>query len=303
MIGLWSDAHNFPNLPLMKIARYLIDNGEKVQLYNENTKYDKIYCSKTFSFTDDIKITEANLNTNIIKGGSGYCIKLVDGKEIYNVEYQTYLPDEIEHIYPYYDLYDGYDYALGFLTRGCPRGCDFCIVAKKEGKKSRQVATLDEFYTNQKAIKLLDANILACKEHEKLLEELAQTKAQIDFTQGLDIRLTNKDNIELLNKINTPVLYFAWDNPKQDLKKYFENFSKYTKIHNRRRLVVYVLTNFDSTIDEDLYRIYTLRELGFNPYVMIYDKEHCDNEHKKLQRWVNNRIIWNTVLKFEDYKA
>lgn len=98
------------------------------------------------------------------------------------------------------------------------------------------------------------------------------------------------------------MIHFAWDNPKQDLTRYFEQYAKYTNIKSERNKVVYVLCNFDSTIEEDLYRIYTLRDLGYSPYVMLYQKETADRTHKRLQRWVNNRFIFRSVERFEDYK-
>ena len=71
-----------------------------------------------------------------------------------------------------------------------------------------------------------------------------------------------------------------------------------------RKLTVYVLVNFDTTAEQDLERIYTLRDLGYSPYVMVYDKEHTQpgDRVRMLQRWVNNNFIFRKVLRFEDYK-
>lgn len=301
-IGLWSDSHNFPSLPLMKLSAYHKSLGDEVEMLNYLNHYDLVYASKVFSFTKDIEddcIVQAD---EIQSGGTGYCISVVDGKEVFDKPKDTALPKAIEHIYPDYSLYPQYKYATGFLTRGCPRNCGFCIVGKKEGLCSHQVADLSEFWRGQKEIKLLDPNLLACKDHERILKQLADSKAKVDFTQGIDIRLTNPDNIALLNKIKTSMIHFAWDNPKQDLTRYFKRFSEHTNIKSDRNKVVYVLTNFNSTIDNDLYRIYTLRDLGYSPYVMIYQKETADKTHKRLQRWVNCRWIFHSVNKFEDYK-
>lgn len=300
-IGLWSDHHNFPSLPAMKLSAYHKARGDTIELFDRWNSYDLVYASKVFSFTDDIDLYPV-MADEIRKGGTGYCITEESGKEIFDNSKNTPLPKEIEHIYPDYSLYPQYQYAVGFLTRGCPRNCEFCIVGKKEGLCSNQVADLSEFWRGQKEIKLLDPNLLACKNHENLLIQLAESKATIDFTQGIDIRLTNPDNISLLNQIKTKIIHFAWDNPKQDLTKYFEAFSRCTKIKDKGRKSVYVLTNFNSTLDEDLYRIYTLRDLGFDPYIMIYQKETAPKEIKRLQRWVNCRRIFRAVERFEDYK-
>lgn len=301
-IGLWSDSHNFPSLPLMKLSAYHKSRGDEVELIDYLSCYDLVYASKVFSFTPDIESDCIVQADEIRRGGTGYCISVVDGKEVFDKSKDMPLPKEIEHIYPDYGLYPQYKYAAGFLTRGCPRNCGFCIVGKKEGLCSHQVADLSEFWRGQKEIKLLDPNLLACKEHESILKQLAESGAKVDFTQGIDIRLTNPDNISLLNNVKTSMIHFAWDNPKQDLTKYFKLFAEYTSIKSDRNKAVYVLTNFNSTIDEDLYRIYTLRDLGYSPYVMIYQKETADKTHKRLQRWVNCRWIFHSVERFEDYK-
>ena len=285
------DSHNFPNLALMKISAWHKSFGDSVEWCLPLKHYDVVYQSKVFddTYSEDIDwIPQAD---KIIKGGTGYGLN-------------NKLPEEIEHIYPDYSLYPMLtkNTAYGFLTRGCPRGCEFCIVAKKEGRHSYKVANLNEFWNGQKHIKLLDPNLLACKEHPGLLQQLIDSKAWVDFTQGLDIRLTNERNIELLNKINVKEIHFAWDSGKDDLVPYFEAYKKQAKHKPHGRWgTVYCLTNFDSTLEEDLYRIYTLRDLGYDPYVMVYDKPNASKEIRKLQRWVNNIIIFRKCDRFEDY--
>ena len=272
-------------------------------MYSPLEIYDLVYASKTFTFTADIDVEYEVCADKLIKGGTGYCISVADGKETFDTSKNNLLPSEIEHIYPDYLLYSDYNFAVGFLTRGCPRGCGFCIVGHKEGRCSHQVAELSEFWRGQREIKLLDPNILAAKNHEELLQNLAASGARIDFTQGLDIRLTNPDNIRLLNAVKTPVLHFAWDDPKEDLTDYFKRFSELTTVKSQRNKAVYVLTNFNSTLNEDLYRIYTLRELGYTPYVMIYQKETAPREIRRLQRWCNARWIIGSCPDFRNYRG
>ncbi len=278
------DGHNFPNLPLMKISAYHKSLGDDVEWVNLFEHYDKVYQSKVFTFTADF---EYCVNADEIqKGGTGYSL---DNKLLPCIENQC----------PDYSLYPEYSEAYGFLTRGCPRGCPFCIVAQKEGRKSVQVADLDNFYRGQKVIKLLDPNITACKDRERLLKQLISSKAWVDFTQGIDIRLVQGIE-ELLAKVKVKTLHFAWDNPEQDLTGYFQSFKDKTSL-DIRKLRVYVLTNFDSTHEQDLYRVYKLREMGYDPYIMIYEKETAPRETRLLQRWVNNKIIFRSVERFEDY--
>jgi len=283
------DGHNFPNLPLMKISAYHKQRGDNVVWATGLEHFDVLYMSKIFTFTpDDLMCYNAD---QIIKGGTGYSL-------------ENKLSDKIEHIYPDYSLYPQFKEAYGFLTRGCPRNCDFCIVGQKEGCRSRQVAELGEFWRGQKTIKLLDPNLLACNDCEKILQSLIDSKAYIDFTQGLDIRLTDKFIAAMLNDIRVKMIHFSWDNVDDDSINFTERklrqFKQYT-ILDERRLRVYVLTNFNSTHEQDLYRIYKLREIGFDPYVMIYDKENAPRQARLLQRWVNNKYIWRSCEKFEDY--
>ena len=285
------DSHNYPNLALMKISAWHKAKGDTVEWCLPLCHYDIVYQSKVFDETYSPDIDWIPLADKVIKGGTGYGL---DNK----------LPDEIEHIYPDYSIYEHIttDTAYGFLTRGCPRGCKFCIVAGKEGRKSYKVADLSEFWRGQKHIELLDPNILACKDHPDLLQQLVDSKAWVNFNQGLDIRFTNERNIALLNQIKVKEIHFAWDNPKDDLRPYFERYKAYAKHKPHGEYgTVYCLTNFGSTMEEDLYRIYTLRELGYAPYVMIYDKPHAPREIRLLQRWCNNRIIFKSCPRFEDY--
>ena len=301
-IGLWSDCHNFSSVPLMKLSAYHKSIGDEAERYDHTKHYDLVYASKVFNFSPDIDSDYPVQADEIRKGGTGYCISVVNGREVYDKSKDSTLPKEIEHIYPDYSLYPDYSYAVGFLTRGCPRQCGFCVVGKKEGCFSHQVADLDEFWRGQQEIKLLDPNLLACPSHEEILQQLSFCKySYIDFTQGLDIRLINKDNVYWVNKLKIKNIHFAWDNPRQDLTGHFKTFSELTTVKDVRRKTVYVLTNYNSTIEEDLYRIYTLRDLGYSPYVMIYQKEACDKKHKELQRWVNCKFIFRSVKRFEDY--
>ena len=277
------DGHNFPNLALMKLSTYHKHLGDTVEWANSLEKFDKIYMAKVFTFTKDD--TFAYQCEDIVRGGTGY-------------DLTSKLSAEVEKMFPDYSLYDCENVAYGYLTRGCPRGCPFCIVAKKEGKKSYKVADLKDFWNGQKEIKLLDPNILACPDWKYLMQQLIDSKANVDFTQGLDIRLMTSEKAGLIRQCKVKMLHFAWDNPNdlltlEKLKEYCDAFGL-----TQRKKSVYVLTNYNSSHEQDLWRVNVLRELGYTPYVMIYDKFNAPKITRLLQRYVNNRyIFWSTTFK------
>lgn len=286
------DGHNFPNLCLMKLSAWHKAQGDDVEFAIPLMPYDRIYMARVFDDTythDDLTAYQCD---EIIKGGTGYGLEKT-------------LPNDIEQMFPDYSLYGITDTAYGFLTRGCPRHCPFCIVGDKEGLVSRKVANLSQFWNGQKNIKLLDPNILASADHMDLLEQLGNSKALVDFTQGLDARMLTDENIAVLKRIRIKRIHFAWDNPKDKtvpkaLEMFSEKYGLNPKAHN---VVVYLLTNYWSTHQQDLERVQWLREHFFVPYVMIYNKPSAPRETRLLQRWVNNKIVFNKVKTFDEFDS
>ena len=153
---------------------------------------------------------------------------------------------------------------------------------------------------------LCDPNILACKDSDGLLYQLARSSAWVDFNQGLDARLMTEGKAEALGEIKVKEIHFAWDDYKQGdavlrgLEIYKKNAKRKPHGHN---CIVYTLVNFDTTIEQDLDRIYTLRRLGYWAYVMVYDKTNADPIYRKMQRWVNNRFIFAKLSdEIDEYK-
>lgn len=287
------DSHNYPNLALMKISAYHKAQGDEVEWWWGWGQYDKVYMSKVFDDTYTPDIPEPLNAKEIIKGGTGYGL---DNK----------LPDEIEHMMPDYSLYPDLtkDTAYGFLTRGCPNACPFCIVSEKEGRGSRKVADLSEWWDGQKNIVLMDPNLLACRDHMDLLKQLADSGAWVDVDQGFDARLLTPENIEAIKRIKIKNIHFAWDLMRNSAAicrglELWKRLGKKTPHGSWGS--VYVLVNFDTTMEENLERIYTLRDMGYDPYVMIYDKPHAPKEIRRLQRWCNNKRIFKKCPTFEEY--
>ncbi|GHU79968.1 radical SAM protein [Clostridia bacterium] len=306
-IGLWADTVNFPSLPLMKLSAYHKAQGDTVKLVtNGIERFDIAYCSKTFHLPEVRKIPTLDFFPNadaVYYGGTGGAITVIDGKEVYDRSKDPPLPKEVEHIYPDYGLYPAYteNMAYGFLTRGCPNGCGFCLVSGKEGCRSIQTADLSEFWRGQKEIKLMDANLLACKNREKLIETLIASKARIDYTQGLDARFITEDTAKLVCRTNIKIVHFAFDLVKNEgaILRGLEIFRRHFE-KSDRACCVYVLTNYDTTPAQDWYRVKKVMELGYTPDVRIYRKGTHSKFLTDLSRWANHRRIYRSCS-FVDY--
>lgn len=284
-IGLVDVDSKIPNLALMKLSAYHKDRGDKVGFYYPiSTQPDRIYAAKVFDFTPDFSYFPPN--TEVIKGGSGYSLT------------SSILP-EAEAMYPDYNLYKCV-YALGFTTRGCIRHCPFCIVPEKEGH-IRAVGDIYDFWRGQEWLMLLDNNLTALPAHFKhVLKQLIKERVKTDFSQGLDIRLITPEMARLLAKVRLwKQIHFAWDNIQTEtavrhgIKILTDNGV------GRYKLMFYVLIGFDSTPEEDLYRVETLRGLGVDPFVMPYNKS--DQYQRDFARWVNHKAIFNST-KWKDYR-
>lgn len=297
------DGHNFPNLSLMKISAYHKSRGDQVEFAFPMYRYDKVYVSKVFG-DEYSKMPPLYIQADeIVYGGTGFAITVENGKEVYHKCNDKPLPPEIEHIYPDYTLYPNLtkDTAYGFLTRGCPNNCGFCIVSQKECARSVKVADLSEFWREQRHIKLLDPNLLACKDRADLLRQLIDSRARVDFTQGLDARFVTEEAAGLLKQIKIDKVHFAFDYMKNE-KAIVKGLQTYKRVCGTREnnAIVYMLTNYDTTIEEDLYRLRMIKQCGFLPDVRIYRKPAAPQILRDLQRWCNNRILYRSC-DFMDY--
>jgi len=147
---------SFPNFALMKISAYHKAQGDTVEWWNAlfNDTYDIVYSSKVFDFTPE----NPYLPPDTIKGGTGYGTTADPNRNIL-----AELPPEIESQYPDYSIYPGCDYAIGYITRGCPNRCGWCVVPTKEGDIRPYANWRDIVRTDTNKLVLMDNNILACE--------------------------------------------------------------------------------------------------------------------------------------------
>lgn len=283
-IGLIDIDSKMPNLALMKLSAYFKNLGHEVELTSPlfADGYDEAFASKIFTYSE-----MPILPDTAIVGGSGYSL-------------DSWLDEDIEAMMPDYSLYNC-DYAIGFTTRGCNRECPFCIVPKKEGN-FHIVGDIYGFWQGQKRLMLLDNSLNTDEDHFLMIcGQIEKEKISVDFNQGLDIRHLTDIQAEALSELKlwgqTP-LRFAWDLMENEP---FVRHGIHILYHHKllSKTMFYVLIGFNTTEEEDLYRIETLRGLKTEPFVMPYDK--FNKYQKSLTRWVNHKAIFKSV-KWEDYK-
>ena len=277
------DGHNFPNFALMKISAFHKAYGNDVEWYEPLfSKPDVLYASKVFTFTKDYDYFPSSCD--VIKGGTGYDVS-------------SRLPDEIESMKPDYSIYPQYDFAIGFLTRGCVNNCPWCVVPRKEGK----ITVVDDIerIAVRKHVRLMDNNFLASDENfiVEQLEKMILHKYRIDFNQALDCRKVSPMIASLLSKVKWErYIRFSCDTDSQ-----VEPLSRAIHLLQEngynREIFVYVLSK---DIDNSLYRINEVEKLGAIPFCMPYrdlSNSNCkiSNDLKRLSNWCNRQAIRKTI--------
>lgn len=181
-------GNKFPNYAIMKISAYHKSLGDHVEWWNPLCKYDRVYSSKVFDFAP----IDPYLPEDAIRGGTGYRDLPVDNR----------LPDEIDNMFPDYSIYPECDYAIGYISRGCPNKCRWCIVPKKEGGIHPYRSWRDLVRPDTDKLVLMDNNILSCEYGINQLEGLARSGYRIDLNQGMDARLVDDRIANILARIN-----------------------------------------------------------------------------------------------------
>lgn len=250
---------NFPNLALMKISAWHKSHGDTVEWWNPLCRYDRVYSSKVFDFTQD----NPYLPEDAIRGGTGYR----------DIPIDTELQKDIDRMFPDYSIYPECDYAIGYLTRGCIRNCRWCIVPKKEGK-IRSYRTWQEIVrTDTEKLVLMDNNILACEHGVQQLESLIGSGYKIDLNQGMDARLVDDRIAEILSRLRwIRFIRFSCDQKSQidTIRKTIDLLGKYGV--KPYRIFIYLLVTKD--IQDASNRVEALKNYkGINLYAQAERNE------------------------------
>ncbi len=266
----------FPNYALMKISAYHKSLGDTVEWWLPNGDYDRVYSSKVFSFTPE----NPYLPADTIKGGTGYGLF-------------SELPAEIDAMFPDYSIYPDCDYAIGYITRGCPNNCRWCVVPRKEGKIHAYRDWRDLVRSDSDKLVLMDNNILACDYGINQLESLIDSGYRIDLNQGMDARLVTDEIAQILSKLKwIKYLRFSCDTTPQieHILKTAELLGKYGI--KPYRLFIYLLVTED--IDNAEYRVEQLKRLrGITIYAQAERKLDGKGEPNALQKEFCQRYVYS----------
>ena len=264
------DGHHFPNLSLMKLSAYHKKIGDSVEWANPLFgSYDRVYKSKVFTFTTD---DDTPWNCEVVKGGTGY--------GLFNE-----LPEEVDRICPDYSIYPQFTAAYGFLTRGCPNKCPWCIVPKKEDN-IRAYSDIEDWLDGRKEAVIMDNNIIAHQHGLAQMEKIAAMGIRVDINQGIEAGRITPEIALLLSRMKfTRYIRIACDT-RAALPSVEKAVERMRSAGIRpAKVFCYVLVK---DVDDALYRIERLRQLGVQSFAQPY-RDFTNNieptqEQKRLAR-------------------
>lgn len=285
-IALYDVDSKIPNLALMKLARFHRERGDTVAWFDPlwSATFDKIYASKIFDYSDGAFLDPAQMEI----GGTGW-------------DKAVALPSEIETLQPDYSLY-GYPHNIGFTMRGCRFRCKFCVVPEKEGQPYAN-NTIPEIWQQRDSdfVVLLDNDFFGNPEWSARIAEVRRHGLRVSFSQGLNIRIITDEQVAALASVQFRSLggqkkqvHFAWDQWGKGTEKLIdEGFARVTAAGIKpHQMAFFVLVGWNTTEEQDLYRIDKLHGMGCDVFVMPYNRS--DPYQKALARW-NNRHVWRSV--------
>lgn len=322
-IGLVDYDGRLTNLALMKLSAFHKAQGHEVVLNPVSpVGLDKTFVSLIFSKSREKALATYGDFPDVDFGGTGYSITKI-------------LPAAIEGMRPDYDLYKTSDVfnrisgrigkkeniwkkaeeivnaGVGFLSRGCPRSCKFCIVNEKEGDLKRVGSISDIINPKSRFLCLLDNSLCANDDILDILAEIRDRNLVVDISQGVDVRLLTPEVAKALSEVrHWRSLHYAWDIPQAG-KSVLAGIEILSKFVRRSAQMCFVLCGFDTEFQEDMERVTLLKERGIRPYVMVYRCPHSPAKKdesfeatrlRHFQRWVNAPAAIYKTSPFSDYE-
>ena len=310
-----------PNLALMKLSSWHKAQGDEVYL-NSCEKPDKVYISTLFTWNRPKVEKLLQVYPDAEVGGTGWDF-IAENDKWKGVSHD--LPPEIEAMKPDYDLYTVMDIyerikrgigtkagkmakaktianaGIGLSSRGCIRDCCwYCIVRIKEGAFHQVAEISDLLNSRSNVLILLDNNLTADPDVIEKLHEIRDRGLTVDISQGIDIRLVTPEIAQASSEVkHFRSLHYAWDLMEFE-RQVREGIGILSASVKKWRHMCFMLTCYNTTFEEDVYRFRRIREMNIDPYVMPYNKAYPSEKHHHFARWVNGRIY--KKCSFEEYK-
>ena len=277
----------FPNYALMKISAWHKAQGDNVEWWNPLKNYDVVYSSKIFDFTPE----NPYLPENTIRGGTGYA----------DVPIWQQLRQEVDQLFPDYTIYPACDYAIGYITRGCPNHCRWCLVPDKEGSIRPYRHWQELVRPDSKKLVLMDNNILASDFGIAELESLVGSGYAIDLNQGMDARLVDERVAKILAGLKwIKYIRFSCDQQAQiePIMRTAELLAKYGV--RPYRLFIYLLVTAD--IEDAALRVEVLKRLGnITIYAQAERNERQGIMPNKMQLEFAQRYVYSGRYRLESW--
>lgn len=276
-VGIIDIEPKIVNTANMQISQYHKLRGDPVEWWTplEHGQFDVVYCSSLFDYTD-----KRDIPKDVICGGTGFDVSSCLSKDIEDCEFD-------------YSIYPHCKTSFVWFSKGCKRNCSWCVVPQKEGKFHLVKRKL--LNTKGRYITVMDNDFFANPDWENVISWLGQMPVDI---QGIDVRALTEEKCKALNGLRRwekKQFKIAWDEPDKDLTGQLRFVSQFIKPY---KLMCYVLIGFNSTEQQDLHRVETLRELKIDPFVMPYDRSKL--YQRAFARWVNHKAVFAKVS-WNDY--
>lgn len=279
---------NFPNYALMKISAWHKARGDKVEWWNPLKRYDRVYSSKIFDFTP----IDPYLPEDAVRGGTGYR----------DIPMNQELQKEIDDMFPDYSIYPECDFAIGYLTRGCPNHCRWCVVPEKEGNIRPYRTWTELVRTDTNKLVLMDNNILACEYGIEKLKNMIGSGYHIDLNQGMDARLVDDEIAGILSRLEwIRFIRFSCDQKSQiePIRNAIKLLGKYGV--KPYRIFIYLLVTSD--IQDASERVEALKGYkAINLYAQAERNKRLGIIPDKMQLEFQNRYVYGGSYRNETWE-
>ena len=266
-----------------------IDRNVFIDLFNEKPIWDRVYITTIFTYNFKNIVKAINFYKDVVGGTASKIFvggiaasllpdKIFEETGIYPVTGLLYTAEKIklddkeniDLLEPDYSMLDSNIYAINdtyysYTTKGCVNKCPWCAVPILEPKYTPYIdikpiiESLRSKYGDKAKLKLMDNNILASPNIERIVDDLlrlgygrgdytntkVKKKRVIDFNQGLDASFLDKKNMKLLAKLYIKPMRIAFDRIKE--KEVYLNAIKLASKYEVKNFSNYMLYNFRDT--------------------------------------------------------